>query len=155
MDFNLKMKRGIWMKEKKEKKKKGFFAEFKEFARRGNVVDMAVGVIIGAAFKAIVDSLVKDIVMPFVGIFIDTSSFSDVIIRIGDAEIMIGSFIAAIVNFLVIALVVFCMVKAINGAHKRFEKKKVEEEKDKPKEPPKPTTDELLTSILEELQKKN
>ena len=67
-------------------KAKGFFAEFKAFAARGNVVDMAVGVIIGAAFKAIVDSLVKDVVMPFIGIFVDTSSFADVVIQIGRAS---------------------------------------------------------------------
>ena len=133
-------------------KKKGFWAEFKEFAYRGNVVDMAVGVIIGAAFKAIVDSLVKDVVMPFVGIFVDTASFADVVLRIGGAEIMIGSFIESVVNFLLVALVIFCMVRAINRAHRVLETGKKAEEEPAAEEPPAPTAEELLTDILAELR---
>lgn len=136
-------------------KAKGFFAEFKAFAARGNVVDMAVGVIIGAAFKAIVDSLVKDVVMPFVGIFVDTSSFSDVIIHIGNAEILIGNFIAAVVNFLIVAFIIFCMVKMINSMHEKAEaRKKKEEKEEEKKEEHKPTTEELLAQILEEIKKR-
>ena len=134
-------------------KKKSFLAEFKEFAYRGNVVDMAVGVIIGAAFKAIVDSLVADVVMPFVGIFVDTTSFADIVWTIGSANIMIGKFISAIINFLIIAFVIFCMVKMINKAHDKVNKK--EEEEPKVEEAPKPTTEELLASILEELKNQN
>ncbi len=141
------------------KKTKGFFAEFRAFASRGNVVDMAVGVIIGAAFKAIVDSLVNDIVMPFVGIFVDTSSFSDVAVKIGGASIQVGSFLAAVVNFLIVALVIFCMVKLINAAHAKMEalkkKEAVEEKLEEESKPQSPTTEELLTQILGELQKQN
>ena len=138
---------------------KGFFAEFKEFASRGNVVDMAVGVIVGSAFKAIVDSLVKDVVMPFVGIFVNTASFADVVWHVGGAEILIGSFLAAVLNFLIVAMVIFCMVKLINKAHQRMEAlmKKEEEEKAEQAaaEPAAPTTEELLTEILAELKKQN
>ena len=140
-------------------KTKGFLAEFKEFASRGNVVDMAVGVIVGAAFKAIVDSLVNDVVMPIVGIFVDTASFADVAWHVGGADILIGSFLAAVVNFLIVALVIFCMVKGINKAHERMDRAKKEqqaqEEAAKEAEPPAPTTEELLTRILAQLQKKD
>lgn len=132
-------------------KKKKFINEFKEFAYRGNVVDMAVGVIIGAAFKAIVDSLVSDVVMPFIGIFVDTASFTDIVISIGNANIMIGKFIAAIINFLIIAFVIFCMVKMINKAHEKIKKPKEEAVK----EDPKPTSEDLLSEILVELKKQN
>lgn len=141
------------------KKKTGFFAEFKAFASRGNVVDMAVGVIIGAAFKAIVDSLVNDVVMPFVGIFVDTSSFADVVFHIGGAEILIGSFVAAVVNFLIVAFVIFCMVKMLNKMHDvmlRKEAEAIEEAVEEAAEEvvPTPTTEELLTEILAELRNK-
>ena len=141
------------------KKKTGFFAEFKAFASRGNVVDMAIGVIIGAAFKAIVDSLVNDVVMPFVGIFVDTSSFADVVLHIGGADILIGSFIAAVVNFLIVAFVIFCMVKMLNKMHDvmvRKEAKEIEEAAEEAAEEvvPTPTTEELLTEILAELRSK-
>ena len=137
-------------------KTKGFLAEFKEFASRGNVVDMAVGVIIGGAFKAIVDSLVADVVMPIVGIFVDTASFADVIWHVGGAEILVGSFLAAVVNFLIVALVIFCMVKAINKAHEKMDRaRKQQEEAAEEAAPPAPTTEELLTQILAQLQKKD
>ena len=135
-------------------KVKGFLAEFKEFASRGNVIDMAVGVIIGGAFKAIVDSLVKDVVMPFIGIFVDTSSFADVVIHAGGADIMIGNFIAAVINFLMVAFIIFCMVKFINKAHALVERKQAEEEAAAPEEPAGPTTEELLAQILAELKNK-
>ena len=138
-------------------KAKGFLAEFKEFASRGNVVDMAVGVIIGAAFKAIVDSLVNDVVMPVVGIFVDTASFADVKWHVGGAEILVGNFLAAVINFLIVALVIFCMVKGINKAHEKMEavkkaKEALEEAEEEAAEPA-PTTEELLTQILAQLQK--
>lgn len=134
-------------------KKKGFLAEFKEFASRGNVVDMAVGVIVGAAFKAIVDSLVGDVVMPLIGIFVDTSSFSEVMIHVGGADILIGNFIGAVINFFLVALVIFCVVKAINTARTRLEAhKKAEEVAEEAAAPPAPTTEELLADILAELR---
>lgn len=139
-------------------KAKGFLAEFKEFAYRGNVVDMAVGVIIGAAFKAIVDSLVADVVMPFIGIFVDTTSFADIVWRIGAADIMIGKFIAAVINFLMVALVIFCMIKAMNKFHDRMQaikKKEEEQAKEQAAEEPAPTTEQLLADILTELRRQN
>ena len=135
---------------------KGFISEFKEFASRGNVVDMAVGVIIGAAFKAIVDSLVKDVVMPAIGILVDTSSFADIVIQVGGAQILIGSFIAAVINFFIVALVIFCMVKFINRTRERLDAmNKKEEVVEEPAAEPAPTTEELLTQILEELRKQD
>ena len=131
-------------------KAKGFFAEFKEFASRGNVVDMAVGVIIGSAFKAIVDSLVQDVVMPFVGLFVNTSSFSNVVLHLGSAEILIGNFLAAVLNFLIIAFVIFCMVKLLNKAHARMSNQAAAGPA--PEEPAAPTTEELLAQILDELK---
>lgn len=94
---------------------KNFLKEFKEFAMRGNVLDMAVGMIIGAAFTAIVTSLVNDILMPFVGC-IGNVDFSNLVLKIGNATIKYGSFLMAVVNFIIIAFVIFCMIKAINKA---------------------------------------
>lgn len=95
---------------------KKFMEEFKAFAMRGNVIDMAVGVIIGGAFKAIADSLVNDIINPALGVFTgghtDLSGLSFSLP--GGGELMLGNFINAILNFLIMAFVVFCIVKAIN-----------------------------------------
>lgn len=95
---------------------KKFLNEFKAFAMRGNVVDMAVGVIIGAAFKAIVDSLVSDIISPAIGVLIrqDFSSLSFQIPNT-DAVIGYGAFITAVINFVIMAFVIFCIVKALNA----------------------------------------
>lgn len=131
--------------------KKGILAEFKEFISRGNVVDMAVGVIVGAAFKGIVDSLVGDIVMPLIGAIADTSSFSDIVVHVGGAEVLLGNFIGQIINFFLIAVVIFAVVKTINTLREKLEKK----EEPAPEPPAGPTTEELLGKILEELQKKN
>ena len=109
------------------KKGKGFIAEFKEFISRGNVMDMAVGVIIGASFKAIVDSLVADIINPLLGLF-GGMNFSDYKLKlIGDATLNYGNFITAIINFVIMAFVIFCIVKFMNGVSARFTKKKEEE----------------------------
>ena len=109
------------MSEKKTSGIKNFFEEFKAFAMRGNVLDMAVGVVVGSAFTAIVNSLVNDIISPIIGLFFN-ADFSDVGIHIGD-----GAFLNAIINFLIVAFVLFVTIKAINMLHK----KPVEE----PKEP--------------------
>ena len=93
---------------------KKFINEFKTFIARGNVMDMAVGVIIGGAFKAIADSLTADIIMPILGIFTSEVSFADLSVTVGGAVITYGNFINAILNFLIMALVVFTMIKAIN-----------------------------------------
>ena len=133
--------------------KKGFIAEFKEFIARGNVMDLAVGVIVGGAFSAITTSLINDIIMPLLGLFTGSISFAALSVTIGGAVITYGNFIQALLNFLVMAFIVFCMVKAVN---KMTHLKKEEEEAPAPAEPeapPAPTTEELLAAILEELKK--
>lgn len=125
---------------------KGLFAEFKQFIARGNVIDLAVGVIIGAAFKSIVDSLTNDILMPFLGIFINESSFTALQFQVGDAVINFGSFIQAVLNFFIMALVIFFMVKIIN----RFHRKKKEET---PPPPPAPSAEEQLLAEIRDLLK--
>ena len=116
---------------------KNFFAEFKKFISRGNVLDMAVGVIIGGAFSAIIGSLVNDIVMPVLSLVTGGLDFTSLKIMLGTAEdaasINYGTFIQAVVNFLLMALVVFTLVKTVN---KLTEKK----EAPKPEEPKEPTT---------------
>ena len=99
----------------------GFIAEFKQFIARGNVMDMAVGVIVGGAFKAIADSLTADIIMPVIGIFVKENSFADLSVTVGSAVITYGNFINAVLNFLIMALVVFCLIKGINSFHRKKE----------------------------------
>ena len=106
-----------------KEKGSGFISEFKQFIARGNVMDMAVGVIVGGAFKAIADSLTADIIMPIIGIFVKENSFSDLSVSIGAATITYGNFIQAVLNFLIMAFVVFCMVKGINRFHRKAEKR--------------------------------
>ena len=124
----------------------GFIKEFKEFASQGNVMDMAVGVIIGGAFGKIVSSLVDDIIMPVVGVATGGVDFSTLAAKVGDAEIKYGMFIQNIIDFLIIALCIFCMVKAIN----KFKKK----EEPAPEAPAGPTTEELLADIKDILKNK-
>ena len=88
--------------------------EFKEFVMRGNVIDLAVAVIIGVAFGAIVTSLVNDILMPLIGLVLGGIDFSALAFQVGDAVIKYGAFIQAVINFLIIAFVVFLIVRAIN-----------------------------------------
>ncbi len=104
-------------------KKKGFIAEFKEFALRGSVMDLAVGVIIGAAFQAIVNSLVEDILSPILGLVLQ-GNFSDLSIVLFDGKLVLryGSFIMAIVNFVLMALVIFLIIKGINALRNRGKK---------------------------------
>ena len=87
-----------------------FFKEFRAFAMRGNVLDMAVGVVVGAAFKSIVDSLVNDIISPVIGLFFNMD-FSHVVIQVGQVSIGIGSFLNAVINFLIVALSLFVVIK--------------------------------------------
>lgn len=94
---------------------KKFFEEFKDFAMKGNVMDMAVGIIIGAAFTAIVTSLVDDIISPLLGLLVDVN-FSGLAAKVGGATFAYGKFIMAVINFILIALVLFCIVKALNKA---------------------------------------
>lgn len=113
-------------------KEKGFIAEFKKFIMRGNVIDLAVGVIIGGAFQTIVNSLVDDIITPLLGIVLGKIDFSTLVVQIGEATISYGKFITAIINFLIMALVIFTIVKTINDVSEKLRKKDEKE--------PEPTT---------------
>ncbi|MBC8570502.1 large-conductance mechanosensitive channel protein MscL [Zongyangia hominis] len=122
-----------------KEKAKSLIGEFKEFISRGNVMDMAVGVIIGTAFTAIVNSLVKDVVMPAIGYLIGGIDFTEFKIVLSQAvgevpetAIYYGTFIQNIINFLLIALVVFLMVKAINLFHRKKEEPITEEAPEEP-----------------------
>ena len=97
---------------------KKFFEEFKAFAMRGNVLDMAVGVVIGSAFTAIVNSLVGDIISPLIGLFFN-ADFSAVVIPVGEVGIGIGAFLNAVINFIIVAFVLFLVIKTINLMHKK------------------------------------
>ena len=138
---------------------KKFFAEFKAFAMRGNVLDMAVGVVIGSAFGKITTSLVDDILMPLLSVLtggVDFSSWKWVLNpeAAPDAKISVnfGSLIAAILDFVLIAFAIFCLLKAVNGFHDKLAKKKAEE----PAAPPEPSAEEkLLTEIRDLLKEKN
>ena len=88
--------------------------EFKDFIAKGNVMDMAVGIIIGAAFTAIVTSLVDDLINPLIGLFVGGIDFSGMSVGVGDAQFLYGNFITALINFLIIAFVVFLLVKMVN-----------------------------------------
>ena len=112
---------------------KNFVAEFKKFIARGNVMDLAVGVIIGGAFKAIVDSLVNDIISPVIGLF-SGDSLNASVLTVGDVSIAYGAFISAIVNFLIIALVLFVIIRWVNKLQERIAKK--EEPKADPRKCP-------------------
>lgn len=106
---------------------KGFFEEFKKFISRGNVMDMAVGVIIGGAFTAIVNSLVNDIFMPLLSLITGGLDIAGMSVSFGSGEgaatLNYGAFLSAIINFLLIAFVVFCIIKLINGAKDKMIKK--------------------------------
>lgn len=121
--------------------------EFKEFISKGNVIDMAVGVIIGSAFSKIVTSLVNDIIMPLIGIIIGGLDFTSLSITVKDSEILYGSFIQNIVDFLIIAACIFTVIKIIN----KFKKPKKEE----PKIVETPEDIKLLTEIRDLLKKED
>ena len=112
------------------RKGKGFFAEFKKFITRGNVLDMAVGVIVGGAFTAIVTSLNKDILTPLISVVLGGTDFTYLNVVLGSAEdspvLAYGNFITAIINFLITAFTVFCLVKAINTMSDKMKKKEEE-----------------------------
>lgn len=108
------------MAEKESKGIKKFFEEFKAFAMRGNVLDMAVGVVVGGAFTAIVTALVEDVINPVIGLFFK-ADFSSVVIDLGGSSIKIGEFVNSIINFLIVAFVLFVVIKAINSLHKKPE----------------------------------
>ncbi|WFE74865.1 large conductance mechanosensitive channel protein MscL [Roseinatronobacter sp. S2] len=126
------------------------FKEFKTFITRGNVMDMAVGIIIGAAFTAIVTSLVDDLVNPLIGVFVGGVDFSEVSFGLGEAQFMIGNFINAIIKFLIIAWVVFLLVRTIN----RISSINKKEEAPAAQAPKGPTAEELLIEIRDTLKAK-
>lgn len=130
------------------RKKNSFLGEFKTFIARGNVMDMAVGVIVGGAFSNITTSLVNDIVMPVLGIFTGSVSFSELSVNIGSAVVTYGNFIQAVLNFLVMAFVVFCLVRTINSFHR-----KKEEAPAAPPAPPEPSAEEKLLAEIRDLLK--
>lgn len=143
--------------------KKGLIAEFKEFVMRGNVVDLAVGVIIGAAFGKITTSLVNDVFMPAFGFLVGGMDMSklNIVLKEATAEteavvIGIGTFIAAVIDFLLLAVIIFLMMKLINSAYGRLEalKKPEPEPEPEPETEPAPTTEQLLAEILEELKQR-
>ena len=128
---------------------KKLFEEFKAFISRGNVLDMAVGVVIATAFGKITTSLVNDLLMPFISWICGTEIVDGEVVREA-ITIGFGNFIGTVIDFLLIAIVVFFIIKAFNTARSLTEKQKEEEAEADPK----PTTEELLTEILEELKKK-
>ena len=131
------------------KETKGFIAGFKAFIARGNVLDMAVGIIIGSAFTALVTSLVNDIIMPIVGVIIGGIDFSGLKVTVGSSAINYCIFIQAIIYFLLIALTVFIIIKALSKAKRKQAEEPVEEE-------PAPTPEvELLTEIRDLLSKRD
>ena len=101
--------------------------EFKEFALKGNIIDLAVGVIIGGAFQSIVKSLVDDIIMPTIAIFVGQVDYTELAITIGESSIKYGSFLTAVINFLIIAVSIFLIIKYLNKLNRKFEKMKEEE----------------------------
>lgn len=129
------------------KKRSGIIGEFKKFIARGNVIDMAVGVIVGSAFTAIVNSLVTDIITPLLGTVLAGINFENLKITIpwgGQPVITVGIFINAVINFLLTAVCVFILVKAINALTKK---------KETPPAPPKPSEEVLLLREIRDLLK--
>ena len=124
---------------------KNFIEEFKAFALRVNVMDMAIGVIIGGAFQAIIKSFIENIINPLVGVIFQVD-FSNVVISLGSFNLMIGAFISSVINFFLLAFVLFVMVKAIN----KLKKPEVKEEA----APVKSDETVLLEKILEQLKNK-
>ena len=150
---------------------KGFFAEFKKFIARGNVLDMAIGVVIGGAFGKITTSIVNDIIMPLVSMLTGGINFSDwklvlkeAVMEMGADGVLVekaaavsinfGNLIAVVLDFIIIAFVIFCMIKAINTLHEKARKKEEEAPAEEPA-PPEPSAEEkLLTEIRDLLKEK-
>ena len=123
--------------------------EFRDFVMRGNVLDLAMAVVMGAAFTAIINSLVNDIIMPLIGVILGGLDFASLSVTIGSAVIAYGNFLQAVVNFLLVALVLFLVIKSINSAQKRFTKEKAEEA---PAAPPEDI--QLLREIRDSLKQR-
>lgn len=124
----------------------GMLKEFKEFAMKGNVVDLAVGVVIGGAFGAIVTSLVGDIIMPIIGVITGGIDFSGLNITVGKAIISYGKFIQAVFSFIIIAFALFMVIKGMNATKKK--------EAEAPAAPAEPSAEEKLLTEIRDLLKK-
>jgi len=148
---------------------KKFFEEFKTFAMRGNVIDMAVGVVIGGAFGKITTSIVNDIIMPVIGVLTGGLNFGDwkivlkeavtslneageTVVEAAEVAITFGNTIAVILDFIIIAFAVFCMVRFLNNLHSKKEEPAPEPEPEPEPTPPAPTTEELLAEIRDLLK---
>ncbi len=129
---------------------KGFLEEFKAFALRGNVLDLAVGVVIGGAFGKIVTSLVENIITPIIGIITGGQNISGLMVKVGGAELKYGAFLQSVIDFIIIAFAIFVFIKAINKVTSQFKKEQVEEAVEEPVNP----TDELLKEIRDILARK-
>ncbi len=131
-------------------------SEFKKFIMRGNIVDMAVGVIIGSSFSSIVTSLVNDILMPVIGVFLGGVDFTSLKVTVlNDAVISYGTFIQNVINFLIIAFSVFLFVKIVNSILDRFREKKEDERENKPKKSDEVVLLEEIRDLLKEERGKN
>lgn len=124
----------------------GFIQEFKDFAIKGNAMDLAVGVIIGGAFGKIVTSIVEDLIMPLVGIFTGGVDFKMLAVTVGEAKITYGNLIQNILDFIIIAFCIFCIVKIINNIKKK--------EAEAPAAPAEPSAEEKLLTEIRDLLKK-
>ena len=145
---------------------KKFFDEFKAFAMRGNVIDMAVGVVIGGAFGKITTSIVNDIIMPLISMITGGIDFSawkwvlkeavmdadGVTVKLPEVAVNFGNTIAIVLDFIIIAFAVFCMVKALNNLHRKKEEPAPAPEPEVEPAPPAPTAEELLSEIRDLLK---
>ena len=130
---------------------KSFIKEFKEFISNGNVMSMAIGIIIGGAFTAIVNSLVADIITPLIGMILGGIDFSGISITVGSAQLMVGNFIQAVIMFVLTALVIFVMMKGLN---KLAAKKKAADDAEEAAAPAEPSDEvKLLMEIRDALNK--
>lgn len=146
--------------------KKGLIKEFKEFISKGNVLDMAVGVIVATSFGKITTSLVNDVFMPFIGYIFGGIDLSllNIVLRPAELDsagevvseavtIAIGTFLSTVIDFVIVAFIVFMIIKAFNKARALSERKKAEEEAEAPAAPPEPTKEELLLTEIRDLLK--
>lgn len=133
-----------------------FFSEFRDFISKGNVMDMAVGVIVGGAITSIVKALTDNILTPILGVIMGGLDFSSLSFGLGNAQIQYGAFIQAVINFLIVAFVLFCIVKSINTMREKAEAKLIKNKKEEvPEEAPVDPQLELLGQIRDLLEKQN
>ena len=132
---------------------KGFWKEFKEFLNKGNALAMAVGIIIGGAFTAIVNAIVDNLITPLLGVICGGIDFSGVVIRVGAAEFGIGNVISAIITFFATALVLFLILRAFNKAQEKAEQLKKKEEEAAPAAPAEPSDEVKLLMEIRDLLK--